>query len=71
MAKDFIVSTSNPIVGETSGFTAYVTKVYGLTDTTETFDTDGASQNVEFEISADGFIDFTESNPFGDPSETY
>ena len=71
VAKDFIVSTSNPIVGETSGFTAYVTKVYGLTDTTETFDTDGASQNVEFEISADGFIDFTESNPFGDPSETY
>jgi len=71
VAKDFIVSTSNPIVGKTSGFSAYVTKLYGLTDTTETFDTDGASQNVEFEITADGFIDFTESNPFGDPSETY
>lgn len=71
VARDFIVSNSNPIVGETTNFTAYVTKVYGLTDTTQTFDTDGASQNVEFEISADGFIDFTESNPFGDPSETY
>lgn len=71
VARDFIVSNANPIVGETTNFTAYVTKVYGLTDTTQTFDTDGASQNVEFEISADGFIDFTESNPFGDPSETY
>jgi hypothetical protein len=71
VAKDFLVSTQYPITGMTSNFTAYVTKLYGLTDTTETFDTDGASQNVEFEITADGFIDFTESNPFGDPSETY
>lgn len=71
VATDFIVSTLSPITGKTTGHVAYVTKIYGLTDTTETFDTDGASQNVEFEISADGFIDFTESNPFGDPSETY
>ena len=59
------------MVGSINSFTAYVTKVYGLTDTTETFDTDGASQNVEFELEADGFIDFSETNPFGDPSETY
>ena len=46
-------------------------KLYGLTDTTETFDTDGGAQNVEFENFADDFIDFSETNPFGDPSETY
>ena len=71
VAKEYISSTSIPLVGETSGFTAYITKVYGLTDTTHTFDTDGASQNVDFENFADGFIDFSETNPFGDPSETY
>ena len=71
-ARDFIVSTSSPITGETSGFTAYITKTYGLTDTTgETFETDGGAQNVNFETFADGFIDFSETNPFGDPSETY
>ena len=69
--KEFIASNSIPLVGETSGFTSYITKVYGLTDTTQTFDTDGGSQNVDFENFADGFIDFSETNPFGDPSETF
>ena len=32
---------------------------------------DEEAQNIDFEINADGFIDFSESNPFGDPSETY
>ena len=27
-------------------------------------------QNDDFETIADGFLDFTESNPFGDPNET-
>ena len=27
-------------------------------------------QNDDFETTADGFLDFTESNPFGDPNET-
>ena len=71
VAKEFIVSTNNPMVGETSGFTAYITKVYGINDTTETFDTDGGAQNVDFENFADDFIDFSETNPFGDPSELY
>ena len=69
--KEFIASNSIPLVGETSGFTSYITKVYGLTDTTQTFDTDGGAQNVDFETFADGFIDFSETNPFGDPSETF
>ena len=53
------------------GYVSYVTKIYDINDTTNTFDTDGASQNVAIENFADGFIDFTENNPFGDPSETY
>ena len=32
---------------------------------------DGGAQNVEFEVSADGFLDFSEANPFGDPSDNY
>ena len=32
---------------------------------------DGGAENVAFEVSADSFLDFTESNPFGDPSENY
>ena len=43
-----------------------------ITDTTGvTWATDEAAQNIDFELDADGFIDFSESNPFGDPSETY
>ncbi len=33
--------------------------------------TGGGSNNVEFELSGDSILDFTESNPFGDPSENY
>lgn len=71
VAREFIESNSAPVRGSINNYVAYVTKLYGLTDTTETFDTDGDAQNVEFENFADGFIDFSETNPFGDPSETY
>ena len=71
VAKDFIVSTNYGLVGVTTGYVAYVTKVYDINDTTNTFDTDGGAQNVALENFADDFIDFTETNPFGDPSETY
>jgi len=70
-AKDFIVSTNFALIGATSGYVSYVTKIYDINDTTNTFDTDGGSQNVALENFADTFIDFTENNPFGDPSETY
>ena len=53
-------------------FTGTIAKIYSdLTDTTENaWATDGGSQNIDFELAADGFMDFSESNPFGDPSET-
>ena len=50
----------------------YTIKVqYRDQSTTTSFEFDGQSQNYAFELEADGFLDFTESNPFGDPSETY
>ena len=38
---------------------------------TKALATTGGAENVAFEVSADGFLDFTESNPFGDPSDNY
>ena len=73
-ARDFIVSTSIPIVGAESTLSAYITKVYDIGDTGSAAfidPADGGGENVEFELSADGFLDFTENNPFGDPSDTY
>jgi hypothetical protein len=39
-------------------------------DVNNTFASDSQAKNVQFEIEGDNFIDFSESNPFGDPSET-
>jgi hypothetical protein len=71
--RQFVASASKPLIGGTSGSTCIITKVYdiGDNDTSNVFANDGASQNVAFETIGDNFIDFTESNPFGDPSETY
>jgi len=70
-AKDFTVGGT--ITGLTSGYTGTIATIYSdLTDTTgQAWATDEAAQNIDFELDADGFIDFSESNPFGDPSETY
>ena len=32
---------------------------------------DQSADNREFEVEGDSIIDFTETNPFGDPSETF
>ena len=73
IARDFYPSTTQNIIGQTNNFTGQITSITNaLTDTTnKAWSTDGAAQNIEFETLADGFIDFSESNPFGDPSETY
>lgn len=68
--REFIVSETLGLVGAESGNTCYINKVHDITDSTS-FALDGASQNYAFELEADGILDFTESNPFGDPSETY
>ena len=73
-ARDFIVSTTIPLVGGTSTVSGYITKVYDIGDTSFgafVDPTGGGSDNLDFELSADSILDFTESNPFGDPSENY
>ena len=69
--KTFTVGAT--ITGKESGFTGTIATIYSdVTNTSGTsWAADEESQNIDFEITADGFIDFSESNPFGDPSETY
>ena len=68
--REFTVSPTLGLVGAESANTCFITEVADVADSTS-FALDGASQNYAFELEADGFLDFTESNPFGDPSETY
>lgn len=70
-AKTF--TQGGTITGDTSTFTGTIATVYSdVTNQTGTsWAADEEAQNVDFEITADGFIDFSEANPFGDPSETY
>ena len=71
-ATDFIVSGTIPLTGNTSSVSCNITKIYDIGDNSENvFPSDGGAENVAFEVSADGFLDFTESNPFGDPSDNY
>lgn len=56
------------IGGQLTGATADILTVSGATDA-ESFANDAFAQNATFETSGDSIIDFSESNPFGDPSE--
>jgi len=69
--KTFTVGAT--VTGVTTGFTGTIATIYSdVTNTTGTsWAADEESQNIDFELDADGFIDFSESNPFGDPSETF
>ncbi len=68
-----IQTISGPSHDPRSPLYGYITFIYNeVTDTTgQSWANREDAQNVEFESIADGFIDFSESNPFGDPSETY
>ena len=68
--REFTVSPTLGLVGAESANTCFINDVADVADSTS-FALDGQSQNYAFELEADGFLDFTESNPFGDPSETY
>tara|TARA_B100000927_G_scaffold83788_1_gene67251 strand:- start:3899 stop:4873 length:975 start_codon:yes stop_codon:yes gene_type:complete len=71
--KGFFVSTTVPLKGITSGNNGFIFEILSeVTDSSGlSFATDEAAMNYEIEAFADGFIDFSEANPFGDPSETY
>ena len=48
---------------------AEIYEIYDLNDNVDrTFENDDAAQNFDFEKAADGIIDFSEQNPFGEPS---
>ena len=68
--REFTVSPTIGLVGAESANTCFITDAADVADA-DSFALDGQSQNYAFELEADGFLDFTESNPFGDPSETY
>lgn len=68
--REFTTSNTLGVVGAESNTTCYILETYDVADT-EVFTLDAAAQNYNFEIEADGILDFTETNPFGDPSETY
>jgi len=71
-ARDFVTSETLGILGSESANTCYVSKVYDVTDQTGNFNiTDTQSSNSDFEFEGDSILDFSESNPFGDASETY
>ena len=71
--RQFVASATKPIVGSENSYSSTITKVYDIGDNDDdnVFPSDGGADNVAFEHVADNFIDFTESNPFGDPSESY
>ena len=67
--KEFLVSATKGLYGPDSNNTVLISKIYGLDDGEENFmPTDDAAQNVIFETYTDNFLDFTETNPFGDPT---
>ena len=68
--RDFLKSSSatgfsTNLVGSETGFTCVLTNVL----LGQSFPDDGQSKNIQIEQEADNFIDFSETNPFGDPSE--
>ena len=73
VARDFVVSLTIPLVGNMTSNSGYISKVYGIGDNNlnNVFSSDTGAGNVSFEFEGDSILDFSESNPFGDPSETY
>ena len=71
--REFTSASGNAITGLSSGLGGTITTIFNdQTDTTgQAWADDELAQNIDFEIVADGFLDFSEVNPFGDPSETY
>ena len=61
------------VVGQATKSSWMVNRVYDIDDidVKYAFPQNAQAQNQEFELDADSIIDFSENNPFGDPSLTY
>jgi len=58
------------IVGQASLSSWLIDRIYDINDTDVNFTfPQNSAQNQEFEIEADGIMDFSEVNPFGDPND--
>lgn len=63
------LTVGTELTGQTSGTTSTVTSVVDLNDgDAALFVNDDLTQNSSFDIIGNDYIDFSESNPFGDPS---
>jgi hypothetical protein len=63
------LTVGTELTGQTSGTTSTVTSVIDLNDgDAALFVNDDLTQNSSFDIIGNDYIDFSESNPFGDPS---
>jgi hypothetical protein len=64
-----VLTVDTTIEGQTSGTTSTVTSVIGLDDgDAALYNNDALTQNSSFDVIGNNYIDFSESNPFGDPS---
>jgi hypothetical protein len=62
------LTVDTTFTGQTSGTTSTITSLIGLmSGDEELFENDALTQNSSFDIEGNNFIDFSESNPFGDP----
>ena len=63
------LTPNTTLLGQTSNTTSTIVSIIGLTDgDVALFNNDDLTQNSSFEIAGINYIDFSESNPFGDPS---
>lgn len=63
------LTVGTELTGQTSGTTSTITSVVDLNDgDAALFVNDDLTQNSSFDIIGNDYIDFSESNPFGDPS---
>ena len=67
-----VTTSTDKLIGVTSGAEWSITKIYDIDDANidRTFvNNNQLAQNRDFELDADEIIDFSEKNPFGDPSD--
>jgi hypothetical protein len=62
------LTVGTTFTGQTSGTISTITSLIGLmSGDAALFENDALTQNSSFDIEGNNFIDFSESNPFGDP----
>lgn len=64
------LTVGTTLTGVESGVVSTITALFELSDTSEeAYDNDPNAQNSPFEDQGNSFIDFSESNPFGEPND--